>query len=227
MAYAARLGKTTAFLGQGLGPLEDTANFEKAKKALNQARLISLREKRAGLPLLKKMGIAPDKVVVTGDDAIELAFNARKPEIGNAIGINLRMASYSSVTKEYVNGLRSIIHKVASERSANLLPVPIEHASKSQSTHSDSSSIKELLCGLDDQSDGGASLDTPLKVIQQVSQCRLVVSGSYHAGVFALSQGIPVIGLAKSKYYVDKFSGLSDQFPGGCKVILLADPEFE
>ena len=30
---------------------------------------------------------------------------------------------------------------------------------------------------------------------------RLVITGSYHAGVFALAQGVPVLALAKSAYY--------------------------
>ncbi|MBD2260571.1 polysaccharide pyruvyl transferase family protein [Pseudanabaena sp. FACHB-2040] len=227
LAYAAKLGKKTAFLGQGLGPLENPANYRKAKEALAMADLIFLREKRVGLPLLTEMGVESNKIAVTGDDAIELAFNARQPNVGSAIGINLRMASYSSVNHDYVDNLRSVLHRVALEKSADLLPIPIEHAANNQSTHADSNSIKSLLCGYDNSSDGGASLNTPLKVIQQVSKCRFVITGSYHAGVFALSQGIPVLGLAKSKYYIDKFSGLAEQFPGGCEVILLSDQEFK
>ena len=49
--------------------------------------------------------------------------------------------------------------------------------------------------------------------------CRAVVTGSYHAGVFALSQGIPVVGLAKSPYYRQKFAGLAAQFGEGCRVV--------
>ncbi len=37
------------------------------------------------------------------------------------------------------------------------------------------------------------ALDTPLKVIRQVRRCRIVVTGAYHAAVFALAQGVPAI----------------------------------
>jgi colanic acid/amylovoran biosynthesis protein len=47
------------------------------------------------------------------------------------------------------------------------------------------------------------------------------VTGSYHAGVFALAQGIPAIGLVASSYYVDKFLGLRDQFGEGCTAVML------
>ncbi|MBC8122047.1 MAG: polysaccharide pyruvyl transferase family protein, partial [Gemmatimonadaceae bacterium] len=70
-------------------------------------------------------------------------------------------------------------------------------------------------------------LDTPGKVIQQVSSCRVVVTGSYHGGVFALAQGIPIVGLVKSEYYVGKFLGLAEQFGGiGCQIVSLNDENF-
>jgi colanic acid/amylovoran biosynthesis protein len=80
------------------------------------------------------------------------------------------------------------------------------------------------LAGFDDLSDGGATLDTPLDVIKQVGRCRVVVTGAYHAAVFALAQGISVVCLAKSKYYVAKFMGLQDQFGQGCETIVLDQP---
>jgi colanic acid/amylovoran biosynthesis protein len=63
-------------------------------------------------------------------------------------------------------------------------------------------------------------------VIRRTSECRLVVTGSYHAGVFALAQGIPVVALAASDYYRDKFFGLADQFGAGCRVLEMRMPGF-
>ncbi len=79
---------------------------------------------------------------------------------------------------------------------------------------------------LQGNSDGALELDTPHRLFQQVGRCRLVVTGSYHGGVFALSQGIPVVCVAKSMYYVEKFLGLADQFASGCSVVLLNDTQF-
>jgi len=226
LALSARLGKITVMLGQGIGPLIGKNSFDKANAVLPLMDLIALREKKAGLTLLHKMNVAAEKIIVTGDDAIELAFNARKVNLGNAIGVNIRIASYSNVDKGVVDLIRKIIQNFAASKNAQLLPIPIEHIHSSQRTNSDSNSIREILRGYNDSSDGGASLDTPLKVIEQAGLCRLVVTGSYHAGVFALSQGIPVIGLAKSQYYVDKFEGLADQFLGGCIPILMHEESF-
>ena len=61
----------------------------------------------------------------------------------------------------------------------------------------------------------------PEDVVVQLQQCRVLVAGSYHAGVFALSSGIPTVALVNSPYYVDKFLGLADMFELGCRVIRL------
>jgi colanic acid/amylovoran biosynthesis protein len=53
-----------------------------------------------------------------------------------------------------------------------------------------------------------------------------VITGTYHGAIFALAQGIPVIGLANSDEYFYKLSGLTDEFGQGCQVIHLDDREF-
>jgi polysaccharide pyruvyl transferase WcaK-like protein len=47
------------------------------------------------------------------------------------------------------------------------------------------------------------------------------VSGAYHAAVFALAQGIPVVCIASSQneYYNLKFRGLEELFPCGCIIV--------
>jgi colanic acid/amylovoran biosynthesis protein len=112
-----------------------------------------------------------------------------------------------------------VLHDAARKNHASLIPIPISRNER----ESDANNIRRILAGYDDMSDGGQNLDSPLKVIRQVGSCRVVVTGSYHAGVFALSQGIPVVGLANSQYYIDKFFGLAAQFGTGCQIIFLDD----
>jgi len=70
-------------------------------------------------------------------------------------------------------------------------------------------------------------VDTPFKVLYQIKSCRLVFAGSYHAAVFALSLGVPVVCLARSHYYRDKFLGLAELFGTGCIVILAREPNWK
>jgi polysaccharide pyruvyl transferase WcaK-like protein len=217
---ATRHRKNIIMFGQGIGPIQNSLLLAKAKAVLPSLDLIAIREKRAGLPLLKSLGVTRERIVVTGDDAIELAYEARNAMLGFGIGVNLRTAFYSEVHGDHLKVVRTILCAAARRYKAHLIPVPISH----YASQSDPEAIRELLYGYDDASDGGESLDSPIKVISQVSDCRLVVTGSYHAAVFALAQGLPVVGLVKSAYYSDKFLGLADQFGIGCEVISLDDP---
>jgi polysaccharide pyruvyl transferase WcaK-like protein len=67
---------------------------------------------------------------------------------------------------------------------------------------------------------------SPEQVLGRVARCRVVVTGSYHAGVFALAMGVPVVALAASAYYQDKMGGLAHQFGAdGCRVVALDGPD--
>lgn len=211
------LDKPTVMLGHGLGPLQNLELWTQAKLVLPRVDLISLRESRAGMPLLNSLGVSHNRVMTTGDDAIELAYKARNTACGDGIGVNLRVTKYSSVDTDALEIVRSALQHVAREKSVPLIPVPIAN----YETEDDPKAIQKLLAGYDDDTDGGQDLDTPPKVIEQIGRCRVVVTGSYHGGVFALAQGIPVVCIAKSKYYVDKFFGLAEQFGTGCEVICM------
>lgn len=220
LELANRLGKPTVMLGQGLGPLRDQELLARVKAVLPSIDLIALREKRAGVPILNSIGISQERMIITGDDAIELAYQARTSKLDIGIGVNLRVSGYSNISPDLLEEVRVVLQNAAEQFRAPLIPVPISHNAFG-SELSDSMTIQKLLKGYNDRADGGQHLDTPIKVINQVGRCRVVVTGSYHAGVFALAQGIPIVGLVKSEYYADKFLGLTDQFGVGCVVVRL------
>ena len=207
--------------GQGLGPLSDPEILRRARKILPKVSLLTLRGGRGGSAVAQSLGVNSSHILTTGDEAVEIAYEAREEKPGHAVGINLRVASYSNVNGDMIDGLRPVLHKFARRHDVPLLPVPIAfHA-----WANDHVTIQRLLQGFDDHSDGGITLDTPLKVIQQVGRCRIVITGAYHAAVFALSQGIPVVGLSASDDYTAKFLGLQDQFGLGCETVSLGAPD--
>jgi polysaccharide pyruvyl transferase WcaK-like protein len=206
-----------AMFGQGLGPLSDPEILGRARKILPKVSLLTLRGGRGGSTLAQSLGVDSSQILTTGDEAVEIAYEAREKEPGQAVGINLRVASYSNVNGDMIDGLRPVLHEFARRRNVPLIPVPIAfHA-----WANDHVTIQRLLQGFDDDSDGGIALDTPLKVIRQVGRCRIVVTGAYHAAVFAMSQGIPVVALSASQDYSAKFLGLEDQFGQGCETVFL------
>lgn len=221
LGMAIQVGKPTAMFGQGLGPMHSRKLLAWAKPVLPSVDLIALRENRVGPALLDLLGVAPTRMVTTGDDAIELVYQKRTRELGTGIGVNLRVAPYSGAGRDHINTVRAALQDAAIKYNAPLIPLPISLVD----AESDTKTIRQILAGYDDTSDGGQSLDNPFKVIEQAGRCRVVVTGSYHPAVFALAQGIPVVGLAKSTYYIDKFLGLADQFGTGCEVVSLDDKQ--
>lgn len=216
---AQHAGRPTLLFGQGLGPIHSPRLRSLCRQVFPKLDALCLREGRASLPLALSLGVSQHCVNVTGDDAIELAHSQTPHQLGEAIGINLRVAAYSQVGDKLLHEVREVVHRVAGKLQTGLMPVPI-------SLHEEDSDVQSIERVLEPGDQAVAQLDTPEKVILQIGQCRLVVTGSYHAGVFALSQGVSVVGLAKSRYYCDKFHGLAEQFAVGCQVVEMDKDDF-
>jgi len=211
---AIHAGKPTAIFGQGIGPVEQPQLAKRIREVLSKVDLIALREKYNGLPLLTHCGIDSAKIMITGDDAIEIAYSVRANTLGNHIGVNLRASSYAELSTDQfqlMTNISTALYNVAHRHNISLIPIPIDH--------SDHVTISELL----QTPNNSQHLKTPLQVIREIKRCRIVVTGSYHAAVFALSMGVSAICLAKSSYYVYKYSGLADQFGNGCEVLFMDD----
>ena len=219
LSLAQNSGRPTFLFGQGLGPLTAPHLIALCRQIFPKLDYIGLREGRASLPLALSLGASKKCLSVTGDDAIELAHGFTPPQLGDAIGINLRVATYSQVDQQILQQIREVVLRISDRLQAPLIPAPI-------SFHDEESDIRSIEQILGQGTHLANQLDNPNKVIHQIGQCRLVVTGSYHAGVFALSQGISVVGLANSPYYRDKFLGLADQFKDGCEVVELSSNNF-
>jgi polysaccharide pyruvyl transferase WcaK-like protein len=209
----------TAMLGQGIGPLSHPVLLSRAREVFPRVGVIGLREGLAALPYLTSIGVARKRIRVTGDDAIEPAFTARPERLGAFLGVNVRVSGYSNVGVGALDDVRRALRNAADAVGAALRSVPVSTAAGDSDVHS----LRELLPDAV-ESDAPEKVDTPLALIHRVGECRVVVTGSYHGGVFALAEGIPVVGLTRSSYYTDKFRGLEDQFGAGCRVVSLDQP---
>jgi len=210
-----------AAFGQGVGPVSNTALRRRMAQVLPRLALIAVRERRESVRLLEGIGVRPDQVIVTGDEAIEMANSATPAQTGAAIGINLRVAGYAGVTASGIEVIRPAVRRAADRVAAPLLPVPIAHHGDCH----DGVAIRNVLADKSGQTSTIVELDTPAKAIAQVSRCRVVVTGSYHAAVFALAQGIPVVAIASTEYYRAKFAGLAELFGPGCTILALDIPD--
>jgi polysaccharide pyruvyl transferase WcaK-like protein len=217
---AAERDVPVALFGQGIGPVEDGQLWRRASEALPRASLIGSREGRAGPEILRAMGVPDDRVEVTGDDAVELAY-ARRGEATDrsGIGLSVRVARYSGLDVQALRPVAEAVTQLAERRRAALLPIPISAVAN----EGDAAAIERLTAGSPAVAAGTRPVRTPEDVVERILRCRVVVTGSYHAGVFALAVGIPTVGLVGSPYYEDKFRGLAHQFGQGCAVVALGD----
>jgi polysaccharide pyruvyl transferase WcaK-like protein len=216
---AQHFGAKTAMVGQGLGPVETARLRRVMTNAFRRLDLLALREGRAGLPLLRALGVPLDRVIVTGDDAIELAFQNGAVAPGRGIGVNMRHASYSGVQLADIENVRMTLVRLSMELEAPLVGVPISRVRGEE----DANTIALLTGNEHDFAGELTNIRTVEELLEQLGLCRILVAGSYHAAVFALSCGIPTVALARSAYYTDKFLGLAEMFGTGCWVVPLDD----
>jgi polysaccharide pyruvyl transferase WcaK-like protein len=213
-------GARAVAFGQGLGPMDETSSlWSMTSRALPLLDFVALREGCAGPRLLERLGVAENRVQVTGDDAIEIAYRdgpIRDPS--NLLGVSLRVAKYSGVTSDDARSIGEVIESVGREQGAEFVGVPTSFGPG----ESDPDALGTMFSDKISIPATGPEV-TPRTVVMEIGRARVVVTGVYHAAVFALTQGIPVVGLVKSAYYRDKFQGLAAQFGPGCDVIDLTD----
>jgi polysaccharide pyruvyl transferase WcaK-like protein len=216
LALAQSMGKPTAMFGQGLGPITSPALGELAARVLSRLDLLALREGRSGLPLLRELGVPLDHVTVTGDDAISLACTRPVQALGSQIGLNIRNADYAQVGTDKMEDACRAVEQLAAALSTTVAVVEISE------TEDRPESVRRM-AGQGEPGDGPTSSELS-QVLDRIAACRVVVTCSYHAAIFALTMGIPVVALYSSAYYEHKLHGVADQFGLGCDVLDMNTP---
>lgn len=218
--YARSHDVPVALVGQGFGPINDPALMARVAATLPHVGFFALRERVNGPGLLDQIGMPTDRTMVSGDDAIELAYAARTDSIGTKLGFCLRVAGYSSVATGSQSTVGLVIRGLARDLGAGIAPLVI-----SENGSEDRRSTLPLVRHAPGLVRPLGRFVHPLAVARRVSTCRIVVTGAYHLAVFALSQGIPVVALSSTPYYDAKFVGLGDMFGGGLELVDLNDPQ--
>jgi colanic acid/amylovoran biosynthesis protein len=127
----------------------------------------------------------------------------------------MRLTDYSELESREAAGIAAGVRAAADRWNTSIVPVAI-------SSHPAEDDIAAIAVALgEDPAPKPHGPVTPASAIAAIGSCRLVVTGSYHGAVFALAQGVPVVGVARSSYYVSKLLGLRDQFGDACRVVRL------
>jgi polysaccharide pyruvyl transferase WcaK-like protein len=223
MEASIQQGIPTVMVGQGIGPITDPLLLDRAREVLPRVSRILIREYLTAPQLLEKYGVKPTSFSVTGDDAIEMSYQARSQNRGDAIGVSLRAAPYTQVNEKYFDPLRDTLKAAAAITHAPFISIPISYSAHEL----DDRIIRQILPEQHQRPNGLGKFSSPREIIKKVGSCRIVISGTFHAALFALSQGIPAIGLVKSTHYIEKFEGLANQFGPGCQIIYFDEDGFK
>ena len=202
LEYMANKGVPSVAFGLGIGPLDRQRIATSVKGSMQNLCFIGLRD---GLSkrLLQKWLLPESKLCVTGDDAITLAFPHKPSQIGQNLGISLRATYYSGLSEAHFQSISHVIRAFCGKHCAGLASIPIarQDLATNRSVGNDERRFTEPEFTVE-------------AVLKNVSSCRAVVTGSYHAAVFALSMGVSVVAIAATDYYRQKFAGLKEQFGG-------------
>jgi colanic acid/amylovoran biosynthesis protein len=220
LELAQQSGAATALLGQALGPMQDPVLRARAARVLPRVDLIALRESPGSTALLDALRVRPRELIVTGDDAVVLAYQAHRPQLGTALGVNVRVASCCGIDATHVERIRTAARKAAGSVGAALLPITISRHPGAGDEH----------CAWQPQRARALATFTPdtaspKHALDVLQHCRVVVVGSYHAAVFALSMGVPTVIVAASESYAQTLRGLAHQFGVGCQVESASHPD--
>jgi hypothetical protein len=195
-------------VGQGLGPLEDLELRARAADVFPHVQIIAMRERLKGSHLFARLGLFSERTMVTGDDAIELAYGVRSATLGASIGFCLRVAHYLAVSRAGVDDVKTVVRSFAQDIGASLAPLIIAEF-RSQ----DRRSTLPLVRGLADviPSLGASCIRRRWRL-----GCRPAGSRSQAPTIwrFRTFAKIPVVALSSLAYYDDRFIGLGDMFGG-------------
>lgn len=223
LALGQRLGLPTAMFGQGLGPVGNKLLRCRAQTVLRRLTLLGLREAPCADVLLRELDVSRAHVRVTGDDALGLALsqrpNARTP-VRDALGVNLRVTGYTGVSHATARTVATVIGQSAD--GGQLIALPVSR----YASQNDLKSTRAAFCSARIPIESH-DLRHPGELASQAARCHAVVTTSYHAGVFALAQGIPAVCLSGSSYYDAKFEGLRQFFPDACTIVSLQGSDLE
>ena len=217
LAMAQRLGTPTAMFGQGIGPLTHPVLTRLVTLTMPRLLVIGLREGSGSVPLLRARRVGQERIQVTGDDSLLLATMTERPPTGIAIGLNIRVASYSGIDTSVASQAVAVTSESARRRGVTTLVLPVSR----NKFDSDLKALRACGAGHGDNVAGHefADIHTPEELAEHAARCRVIVTGSYHAAVFGLAAGVPAVCITSSRYYDLKFEGLGALFPGGCHLV--------
>ena len=218
------LARPVVLSGQTIGPLEGTAKRLLLRTSLKCVQCVALRDGEQSASFLRSLGFRHPGVAITGDEAISLALPAKDvidevfrgeglPTSGLRIGINLRDPGDMGIggaPTELGRLLASTLDRIIQNTGARLVFIPLDTAAGED----DRVFMDQVLSAMS-RADVVRTVrgEYPPGVIKGlIARMDAQVGMAYHSLLFALSAGVPAVGLYAGQYYRMKIRGLFEMF---------------
>ncbi|MBV9490357.1 MAG: polysaccharide pyruvyl transferase family protein [Verrucomicrobia bacterium] len=186
--------------GQGIGPLSTPLLARPVENLFQNMTAVGTRE-NISFQWLEARRDARTISVSTGDDVLLDPDLLWPNALGYELGVNVRLAGYAGFKVADLAFLRGAVSRFLRERGlGRLLSIPIKET--------DDGSTREVLGDLPLQGCRARKAET----VRAIALCRVVLTASYHAAVFAYALGVTVVGFAANSYYRQKLIGVAERF---------------
>ena len=194
------LGKPVVAFGQGIGPLSTALAARPVEELLRKAAAVGTRED-ISFRWLEARRNPQTLSASTGDDVLLDPDLPLPPPLGSRLGVNVRLSHYSGIMAAELGFLRLAVANFLQEKNLPAVQsIPIKDTDQ-ESTRLVLGSLPLQECPAEKRT-----------VLERIAACRVLVTGSYHAAVFAYALGVTVIGVAANAYYLQKLKGVAERF---------------
>lgn len=206
---ASIIGKQVVMSGVGIGPLDSKISGFLLSRIAKVANAIMVRDPFESKDLLLKLNVNQEKIMPIGDDAFTLPAKMQNgptdtPNL-KLLAVHFRISNFTVNAEQIANSLLSALkhHEqqgwfirffIFSEISRHELDIINKIFSNKLSHY-------EVIQSRD-----------PRELKFKISECQLAIGIAYHFLIFALTTGVPTIGLYDGDYYKQKVCGLFSWF---------------
>jgi len=204
-------GVPVVMTGQQIGPELDRRDERMLAPVLRGARFVGVRD-RDSAAAARRLGAAPERVLLAPDDAFALAGRLppaaripaalREERAGRTIGLSLhRHRGLAMPYDEFVRRLAAALTALRAASGASVVFLP--HMFRAGGASHDAELVHALrrACPAAGEGEIVDGLVTAREMRALTERCAFVVSTRYHDLVFALAAGVPFAGIAQGDAY--------------------------
>jgi len=219
---AAQYSKPMVISGQTIGPRLTGQDADAVSVLLGSAQLVGVREP-ASFDLALALGVDPRRLVSTIDDASFLAADAAAPPAAPYCLVSLSLHTAGIPRPSFVGQIAALLDHVATATGLDIRFLAHFGSTRAGVAAGDSLLHAEV-AGLMSSSSSEVALTDASSAAAWARGAELVLTSRYHPAVFAVSAGVPTIGVHVDEYTRVKLTGALGNF-GQSSVLASSDLE--